>query len=149
MTVLQDLEDIFCIFHDGSAEFIRQESTYLHLKISCEYLAELIQPGFQNFFLDLENFHSLSFTTWHIDKAQKSLKLAEVNEVFGDGIGILQGKITNNYIEVFSDIRYGDIQNDGGLLTIGADGYKLFDQDKNLLTLEALKNLSRRYWNDF
>lgn len=64
MAVLQDVSDIFSIFHDGTIYAWTGDTQLLTLIIDCQFLAECIDKSYTKFYVELTQVDELSLSTW-------------------------------------------------------------------------------------
>jgi hypothetical protein len=89
MSAAEDLADTFSIFHDGCIEDWSGDHQLVRLKIGCQYLAELIDPAYDAFFLDLRGITRLELDPWWKDPERKTL-LTDLQTIFNEGLQILE-----------------------------------------------------------
>ena len=146
MSKIEDLRDVFTIFHDGTIEETTFNSNDLVLKVQIEYLAQLIDPSFNWFELTLLKVQSLSFKPW----AGSTKELTDIKTIFDLDLSIRSTQIDEEgrlVIHVTCDEptegSYG-----GGELRLRCENFSISDQQRNPLTLDELKCHSTIYWND-
>jgi len=61
---LTKIEDVFATFHDGTIESWSGNKDKLMLKISCEYIAEILDKTFEYFYLELIQVDKLELLTF-------------------------------------------------------------------------------------
>ncbi|MCX2746153.1 hypothetical protein OO013_19900 [Mangrovivirga sp. M17] len=146
MSKIQEIEDIFNIFHDGTIDDIVIQSDKIDLLIEIQYLAELIDKKFEFFNLKLTGVELIEYDAW----TDNSYKLTNWREIFELGISIINTE-TDSSGNVVVHSNCFDAPNDlfeGGNLIIKCRDYELFDELKNPITIERLKELSTFYWNE-
>lgn len=149
MPGLQDTEDLFSIFHDGVIAEWAGNYQLLTLTIECRYLAERIDPSFRQFTIELSEISTLSFETWPNPFELPVETFVEPWTIFAAPLEILSATIKNDLVEIVCnqhDIRFDYC---GGLLRIGCNGIRVFDQHKRELTIPQLDTICNAYWNDF
>ena len=60
----KNIAKAFYAFHDGSISFHKKENQNQIWKIDCEYLAEIINPSFKHFWIEIINCKFLEFVPW-------------------------------------------------------------------------------------
>ncbi len=142
---IDEIADVFSIFHDGSIINWAELEDGLELEVSCIYLAELINKDYELFYIKLINIHEIFFEPWYIQQ-EKDEKITGYDKLFTLHLEIMSGKIMENHIGVFSYTRSYPELFSGGILKIGCDYITVFDQKKNALSYSTLDNLCRTYW---
>jgi hypothetical protein len=136
MAVLNDIEDIFSIFHDGIIESYNGNVKVLTLTVNCQYLAELINPTFTKFYIRLENISMLNFTTWPNPLYLPVFTLTELKDIFESvNIACNQHDMAFDYC--------------GGNLKLSCDKIEIFDEEFRRLTIDELDVICKYYWNKF
>lgn len=93
ITELQDISDIFSIFHDGSIESYSGDYQLLTLKVGCLYLAELIDPTFEYFYLELAEIEVLEFDSWTSPPERPNILKTELADIFQSDLEIMEGEV--------------------------------------------------------
>ncbi len=146
MNKIQEIENIFSIFHDGYIDTFKIESNRIDLKISMQYLAELINDKYEFLNLSLHGVTSLSYDAW----ADQPFIMTDWNKILELGIVILNAE-TDNSGQIIIHSNCDNAPNDsfqGGKLVVKCLDYSLTDEENNRLTIEKLKELSTYYWNE-
>jgi hypothetical protein len=138
---LNEQRDVFNIFHDGTIVAISSQKNSFTLKIEIEYLAELISPNYNHFFVDLVSCQEIMFFDWDDKKT-----ITDISE-----ISKLEPEILNCDDDVFDKISINCALSigSGGELWIKAEDLKIFDQERNELTLTELGQYCDNYWDNF
>ena len=139
----EQIADVFSILHDGyiSTEGITQETT--KWKIQCQYLASIINPSFDHFFIEFNGLEELSFTPWWNDETKESFgSLSELS----CSLEILSAKSESDVIEITFNHSKNDPNFAGGVYNFKAESIQILDQENNPLDHEALDNLAMKYW---
>src|SRR5688572_30739018 len=89
MDNLQDLNDLFDMFHDGVIVSAVENNSKIELKVGIQYLAELINKDFEYFFIELKNVQNLSFDAW----TDEPLIIINSKEIFNLELEILSAEI--------------------------------------------------------
>ncbi len=145
MSKIQDIEDIFSIFHDGFIESYQIDSDTVDLKIGIQYLAELIDEQYKYLNLRLLGVESIKYDAW----TAEPFVMTDWNTVFDLGIEILSTE-TDNEGQLIVHSNCENAANDsfqGGKLAIKCTDYELSDEEGKSLTIDRLKELSSYYWN--
>jgi len=149
MTCAEAINDIFNILHDGAIESWKGDKNQLTLTIGCTYLAETINPAFDNFYLELNNIEKIEFQTWNKNIQSPGVLKTKLTDIFESDLEILSAEIKNNAVLVSCSVDDSSLNYVGGTLSICCGTYKIFDQDKNELGLEQLGKICIAYWDKF
>jgi len=142
----QELEIIFAIFHDGGIEKYLINESDISLEIGIEYLAELIDPNFNKFNLNIFGVEIFEFEPW-IEKPEKITDWKSILEL---NLGFLSTEI-NTSDEITLHCTCYNAPNDeyeGGKLKLKCPDYKLTDELGNRITVDRLIKVSKHYWNE-
>ena len=145
MTKIQEIENIFSIFHDGYVDDFNIQGSQVDLKIGIQYLAELIDDKYEFLNLSLIGVQSISYDAW----SDPTFLMTDWDEVLKLGVEILNTE-TDRFGRIIIHSYCDSAPNDsfeGGKLIIKCSDYKLFDEANNNLTFDELKELSSEYWN--
>lgn len=139
------IEDVFNIFHDGSIEEEYEfKNNTLLLKISCLYLAELVNKDFEYFYIKLSNLKTFSLKPWHRSLDTKAI--SNISEILNFQLEIKSCDIENNIFNITCLSNYIE-DNGGGNLLIDADTINVYDETKKEITLSSLISISKNYWD--
>jgi len=149
VTNTKNIRDIFSILHDGSIIGWTGDKNLLTLKIDCQYLAKIIAPTFEHFFIELTDINKLVLEPWmnQIDLDQECF--VELKDIFQAELEILSAEVENDFVKV--SCNQSDISFDycGGTLYIDCKSIKIFDQNKAELTIDKLDEVCKEYWEEF
>lgn len=138
---LKDQVDIFDIFHDGIIIAFTNENGNINLEIEIHYLAELLNPQFNSFKVQLLGCKKFSYKAWD-EGATPITDLPSVNML---SLGILSAKANAD-----GSIVVSCWNNElGGELTIKTDDIIIYDQSNQLIDLPFLAELCDRNWSSF
>ncbi len=149
MENFEKIRDIFSILHDGTIISVIGDKRFLSLKISCQYLAERIDETFEYFFVDLIEIDRLALVPWMNPAELEQEYLVDIPEIFKANLDILSADIENDLIKVTCNQSDPKFDYCGGTLYLNCKDIKIFDQDKNELTVEVLDTIRKAYWDDF
>jgi hypothetical protein len=149
MTSIEEIKDIFSIFHDGTIEGWSGDKNKLILKISCQYLAERIDKSFDYFFVELVNVTKLDLEPWMRNENDQAILKTELEDVFKASLEICFADLVNDYVSITCNQDDRDLDYCGGNLLIGASTVEVYDQNRNKLSLEALGGVCKAYWDEF
>ncbi len=146
---LENIRDVFSIFHDGTISNWDGNKELLKLEIDCEYLAEKIDKSYKSFFIELENIEKLELNPWMnpINLPQKIF--SEIEEVFQTSLEILSTEIENEIVKITCNQDNLDFEYCGGTLLLSCKNIKVFDQNLNELTIDEINKICEEYWNEF
>lgn len=144
ITTLDDIEDLFNSFHDGSLVIQDRQSNPQIWKIDCEYLAEMIYPTFNFFYLKIYAIQQLSFEPWFDDTSKEKVAWTG-SKLDALDLEILSAKSNGKTIEVIGLEDFVDGIS-GGTLSLLCEKIEVFDQQSQSITLEELKVIVELYW---
>ncbi len=147
-TLNNDIRDIFSIFHDGGIVDCEGDLNKLTLTIQCNYLAELINPNFENFYVDLIGITKLNFDPWMNPIDLKKIEFKSHEEFLKLDLEILSAEIKDDFVLVSCNQHDTDLDFCGGHLMISANDFRLYDHNKNILTIDELDSICRLYWDN-
>ena len=145
---LENIRDIFSIFHDGTIKTWNGNHELLKLKIDCEYLAKKIDEDFKVFYVEFSHFEKLEFIPWMnpINKSQISFITTE--DIFQANLEILSAEIENEAVKITCNQLDTNFDYYGGALFMNCKSVKVFDEKNNELTIEILDKVCNEYWNE-
>ena len=147
MTAIEEVRDIFSILHDGTISSWNGDATSLMLTVECQYLAELIDPSFDRFYVELDEIKELSLLTWPnpADLLEQKLKLLQ--DIFAAELEILSAEIEEGRTVVVCNQHDTKFDYCGGSLVIDCVTVKIYDQSETVLTVERLNEICKSYWS--
>jgi hypothetical protein len=148
MKAAEDVRDIFAILHDGRICEWSGNKNLLTLKVECEYLAERIDKSFDSFYVDLIHVKKLQLKTWPNPFELPVLTLTEIRDIFKAKLDILSAEIHENFVIVDCNQHDTAFNYCGGNLTISCETIKIYDQNKNELTIDEFDIICKSYWNE-
>lgn len=137
--------DTFTCFHDGVIEEYEGDSKKLVLKIGCTYLAELIEPTFDYFFVEFKNVILFEFEGWLVGELGNEI-INNIENIIKLQPEILSADIEGNYIEILCNADYAENIKQG-LLKLNSEEITIYNQDKVEISLVSLEQLCSQYWN--
>jgi hypothetical protein len=148
MTATEDIRDIFSILHDGTISAWTGDKDLLTLTVDCEYLAERIDKSFDKFYIELMQVEELVLSTWPNPFELPVQTLTEPNDIFKAELEILSADIKGEKVVIACNQHDTGFDYCGGNLAISCETIKVYDQNKNELTIDQFDILCRSYWND-
>lgn len=148
MKNIEDLNDIFNIFHDGSIIKYEVINNVLKLTIEIRYLAELIEPDYTLFYLLLYDYTIIDFTFWMNPPDQKQRSSKDIHEIFSHELGILNAEIIDDYIKIYFGQSDNTLDYCGGTLKIKASQYQIVTENNTIISLDELDMICNKYWNE-
>lgn len=150
MSVTGELASLFTILHDGTIESFTGNTKKLNLKISCQYLAELINPSFEYFYIQLIEIDFIELQTFkNISNFENFEKTAVVltapSDIFNEEIDLYRAETNNGHVEINCwqvNIGLNYIAN---CLRLNCERFTVQDHDHNLINIELLKNLKANH----
>jgi len=153
ITQKQDMADVFSVFHDGMIEEHKIEDDNLILKIYCQYLAKDINSSYEFFWVKLNQLKSINLLPW-LKNSQEELLWTNIDLIFKKELEILNAKITSeDTIQVFCDcsdiFEENEVSYVGATLEFGCYSISIFDENKQEISLDYLKEIATKYWKEF
>jgi hypothetical protein len=146
--LLEDLSDVFSIFHDGTIESWSEEPSCVRLKIGCQYIAQKVDPSFDDFYIDLIGITHIQFSPWWKD-LEKDTIWTDQKTILDAELGILDGSFKGSHIEITCDQYGGEYDYAGGVLSLACNDFRLYDEVMHPITVEELKTAATAYWTNF
>ena len=149
MTNIETVQNIFSILHDGTITGWTGDKNLLTLKVSCQYLAEKINPTFEDFFIELVDITKLSLEPWMNPIELEQEYFVEPKEMFEAELEILSAEVENDCVKVTCNQHDTSFDYCGGTLYISCEDINVYDQNKKELTIDKLDEICKEYWNKF
>lgn len=147
--ILDDIRDVFSIFHDGGISNFELTEIGIRLTIECEYLAELIDPDFKTFYVEFWNLQKLELDPWMNPIELEKVIKTEPEEIFKTELEILSAEIENEYVKVTCIQHDNNFDYCGGHLLISAETFKVENERKQEMTIDELDSVCNTYWSKF
>ena len=147
MTALEDLRDVFSIFHDGVITEWKGDEQKLTLVIDCQYLAQLVNQSFEKFYLEIQGIRELNFSTWPSPSDLPVQILTTPTVIFKADLEILHSQIAEDNVSITCKQDDTDFDYSGGTLTVSCEKVKVYDQAQIEISIERLGQISNDYWN--
>ncbi|WP_215226681.1 hypothetical protein [Echinicola shivajiensis] len=145
-TVLNDIQDIFSIFHDGEIVDCKGDFNKLTLTIQCNYLAELINPDFENFYLNLSEINKLDFDPWMNPIGLEKTDFDSYEDYLKVDLKIISAEIKDDSIIETCNQHDADLDFCGGNLMVSVKDFNLYDHNMTPMTIDQLALICRKYW---
>ena len=145
MQIIDKVADVFDILHDGSVKEWWYHEHVLTLKISCQYLAQLIQPDYNFFFIDLVGTRKVELQPWW-DNIIENDVLIKLEEIFAGELEILSAKIVQDKVQVACNQRSKTLSYTGGNLILRCENVVIHDEAKTELSLNEFDKICNAYW---
>jgi hypothetical protein len=149
MTATEEIRDIFSILHDGTISAWTGDKDLLTLTVDCEYLAERIDKSFDKFFVELTRLDELFLSTWPNPFDLPVQTLTELSDIFKAELEILSADVKDGKVIIACNQHDTDFDYCGGNLTISCETIKVFDQNKNELTIDQFGEICKNYWDEW
>ncbi|KGO91790.1 hypothetical protein [Flavobacterium subsaxonicum] len=95
MEAIENIKDVFSIFHDGGIEGWEGDDKLLTLTIGCTYLAERINPQFNVFYVELTGVEKLELHPWTLPVIDNTPALTRPEDIFKGDIEITSCEVVN------------------------------------------------------
>ena len=135
---------VFNCLHDGTISAWTGDLALLTLTVNCRYLAELLDPAFDSFVVQLSDITRFEMETWANPGIEIQIK-TEPAHVWKDELEILSAEKENDYVKIAfnqPDLTQGYC---GASLVIKASDIKIFDQQFRELSIEQLVTITNNY----
>ena len=143
-----EIEDIFATFHDGTIIEWKGNKERLTLTIECSYLGEVLQSGFENFYIILNDIELIELDPWmNPPSLEKTIK-TEIHEVFAAPLEIAYVKTENGVVKISCGQHDRSFNICGGTLKIKAKNIELLNHNQEHMESQQLFEANDRYWNN-
>lgn len=147
MTATEDIRTVFSILHDGTISAWTGDKNLLALTVDCAYLAKRIDKSFDKFYIELINVEKLELDPWTNPINLPTIVKTDYADIFKAELEILSADIKDDAVIVSCNQGYRDSDCSGGNLTICCQAIKVFDQNRNELTIEQFGEICKQYWD--
>ena len=148
MNTTHNIRDVFSIFHDGIINSFTGDESSLLLEVECHYLAKRIDNSFNNFYIELKEINKLYLQTWPNPFDQPVKVLKKATDIFRAKLEILSVDLKDGNAVIDCNQHNLDFDYCGGYLTLACNSTKVYDQNKNELTIDYLNSICKEYWNE-
>jgi hypothetical protein len=147
MSTAAELSTLFSVLHDGEIASAKGTAERLTLRVDCQYLAELFQPDFYFFYVELTNVSEFSFTSWQEPALTTTGIVPTLAIILQEEFELASAQVENGkaVISLLGSSRTS--KSSGGNLVIDCQQVMLFNQEKRALTLDALLQAAHGYWD--
>lgn len=143
---LDDLRDLFSVFHDGGILSWKEGASVANVRIECQYLAELINPEFEWFGVQIRILKPTLFSAWN-RTGENQLKVLATTDLFQKTEPeILSSEIEIQLVKVVANTHHTD-DLAGGIIWIDGEIESIEDQNHRQLSLDEVKRIATGYWN--
>ena len=146
---IENISDIFKIFHDGGIVHHERQGTDMVLQIDIRYLAERINKEYTTFCVRLFNVQDLILEPWYDDHEKTEPHIREHQEIFSPELEILSSEVIENINSISCNQSQPGHGYCGGFLKLEITEATVQDQAGEYLSLEQLRNLSSSYWKEW
>ncbi|SDN52109.1 hypothetical protein SAMN04487897_10349 [Paenibacillus sp. yr247] len=142
---IEDQAALFSIFHDGSLLDLASvpDTQDISFVIECKYIVEMLIPGENKLYGLIKNCHYIFFEHWDLDKAITDLYLINQYDLEIHDADVKRGYL--NIICLIESYR----SSSGGTLYLKCDGIELYDENRNKIAMDELKQAANLYWSNF
>lgn len=149
MTATEDIRDIFSILHDGTISACTGDKNLLTLTVDCQYLAERICKSFDKFYVELISVDRIELDPWTNPIDLPNIVKTEYTEIFKAELEILSADIKDDVVIVTCNQHDTNFDYCGGNLIISCQTIKVFDKNKNELTIDQFGEICKNYWDEW
>jgi hypothetical protein len=146
MNAATELSEIFSVLHDSTIESAKGEKEHLTLRVGCQYLAELFNPSFYFFYVELIGISEFTFISWEEPAVATVDTPAALALVLAADLEIVSAKVEHERT-IITCIEPGSSSGSGGELIISCQQVILYDQEKRELSLDTLRTVANNYWD--
>lgn len=150
--MIDEVENIVTIInglHDGVIILEKEENENLVWRVDCEYLAQMINPTFQFFWVKVNALKSITFNPWFISTELPSEIWKMPKEIFKNELEILSAEIEGEKIRVICNQGNPKFNYKGGELLLKCKSIELFDEKWNRLNDLDFRKMVTEYWRQF
>lgn len=137
MSEINEICEVLSVFHDGGIEECYGDSDRLNIKVSCAYLAELVNKGSDHFLIILCGVSKFYFEEWLLPIEKGSRIIADLSEIANADTELNTPVIEDDHIKYFCT---------KGVLYIKCKAIEIRDQYQNAIHPEQLYDIANRYW---
>ncbi len=149
MIATENIRDIFSILHDGTISAWTGDKNLLTLTVDCEYLAERIDKSFDKFYVELINLDRLELEPWTNPIDLPTIVKTDFEDIFKAELEILSADIKDEFVVITCNQHDISFDYCGGNLTINCKTIKVYDQNKNELTIDQFDKICKSYWDEW
>lgn len=146
MTTTENISNIFSILHDGTISAWMGNKDLLYLTIECEYLAERIDKSFDRFYVELIDIEKLELNPWTNSIELPTIINTTYADIFKAELEILSAEVIDDIVVITCNQHDKNFDYCGGNLAIRCKEVKVYDQNKNELTIDQLGDICKIYW---
>lgn len=147
MTVIEDIKNIFSILHDGTISAWNGDKELLILTVDCKYLAEKIDKSFHKFYIELFKVDKMQLETWSNLIDIPTIIKTDLTDIFKAKLEILSADIKDEKVVIACNQHDTSFDYCGGNLRISCQTIKVFDQNRNELTIDQFDKICNDYWD--
>lgn len=147
ITKKETIVDTFCTFHDGDIIFDKEEESNQIWKIDCQYLAEMINPKYNHFWIKIYNYSFIQFHPWMNPIDLPEEVWTNMEGIFQTELEISSAEKKDNKVVILCNQHNSDFNFCGGELLLECKGIEVFDQEWNKIEFEQLRKICNSYWN--
>jgi len=148
ITGLENLKNMFSIFHDGCILNYEVREGNLVLEVEIQYLAQRISNKFKCFQISLENVEDLSFSPWYDDPSDKRA-ITTVEKIFTPELEILSAETEGKYLKIACNQPLPNLGYCGGDLYLKTSSALITDEANKSYSISELTTLCSEYWKEW
>ncbi|MFN6945395.1 MAG: hypothetical protein ACK4ND_10640, partial [Cytophagaceae bacterium] len=131
----ESIRDVLAVFMEGIFEELSGNGKDVNFKIECSYLANIIDPGFRNFYGTFKKVEDIYFVPWDDD----SIVVTSLHEIANLKPDILSVEIEEgDYVKIYGNCSHTYT---GGNLFIKADHMKIYTEEFEIISHDSLLEL--------
>lgn len=143
---LENVRDIFSIFHDGTIVEWKKQGSNLELVVEIQYLAERVCKSYDTFSVVLHNIKDISFETWPHVKETSPWVISDIHEIFKPELEILSAEIEGGLHKIVCNQHSTAFEYCGGYLKFSCVVAVVKDPGGKEYSIEELDKICNEYW---
>ncbi|MET3195187.1 hypothetical protein [Bacillus sp. OAE603] len=131
--------NVLNLFHDGTITQLIERTKTISMEIEIEYLAELINKNFKSIICEFINYEEINFKFWE----ENNFTVIDSELLKKYELEIIEAEEIDNKVvlKCLSNL------NTGGNFYIQTETIKIYEQEKQEISISKLAEVSHQYWN--
>ncbi|GGI12973.1 hypothetical protein [Gottfriedia solisilvae] len=131
--------NVLNMFHDGTITQLIERTKTISMEIEIEYLAKLINKNFTSFICEFINYEEINFKFWE----ENDFTVIDSELLKKYELEIIEAEEIDNKVV----LKCLSKLNTGGNFYIQTETIKIYDQEKQEISISKLAEVSHQYWN--
>ena len=149
VSTLEEIAEVFSIFHDGGVDGVRPSGSDVEIEIDISYLAKRVDESFSFFLVQLHECTVLRFVPWGEEDGARPSSIVATEPVESLDLEILSATVESEAVHVLCLAHAGGESIRGGVLELSVAALTVLDERRCPMTLAALGEVSDGYWADW